>query len=508
MAGWPAKWVCVVWACLVSVTRAFCPTVCNCDDTVPSARCVGVGINVVPILFNPGLRRLNLAHNIISSVAQALVFFDRLEELDLSHNVLTSLGVGDLEAQSQLQELRLAHNNLTHLKPGAFKGLASLTLLDLSHNGMPDLPAGVLADMPLLTVLLLAHNKLHSLTQNTFRGLRSLHVLDLCDNYFRHVPSAALGHLQTLKSLHLCRNRLTRLDVDTFNTEGLTSLSLDTNNIDYIADTAFHRVQRLQKLNLSDNLLRDVPVTALASLVMLDSLIVSKNNFTALGEGAFRSLSRLVTLEVSRCPRLAALHPAALDSCVSLQSLTISHNPYIQHLPVRLLSALPRLHTLDLRANSLRSVSEASMPWGSLARLDLRDNPLVCNCSIRWLAALLRASNTSLAAPDLQCAAPEKLKGLYLSRLSPSELLCLDQVQVVVGIVVVTVSTVLLVALSVLLCRYKRRHQRDKLGRGWPPGPLAPWPPDEHSAPTRHIMADEYVYHTYSSVRKIPVTKV
>ncbi|XP_068232247.1 uncharacterized protein [Palaemon carinicauda] len=76
------------------------------------------------------------------------------------------------------------------------------------------------------------------------------------------------------------------------------------------------------------------------------------------------------------------------------------------------------------------------------------------------------------------------------------------------GIVVVIASTVLLLTLSVVLCRYRRRRQRDKLGRGWPPGPLAPWPPDDHSAATRHIMADDYIYHSYSTVRKVPVTKV
>ncbi|XP_042231255.1 chondroadherin-like [Homarus americanus] len=393
----------LVWACLVGVTRAFCPPGCNCDDSVPSARCVGVGINVVPILFNPNLRRLNLAHNLIDSIAQALVFFDQLQELDLSHNVLPSLGTGNLEEQVQLLELRLAHNNLTALSPGAFRGLMSLRLLDLSHNGMSDLPAGVLADVPLLTALLLAHNKLHLLAENTFRGLRNLHVLDLCDNYFRHVPSSALENLKRLKALHLCRNRLTRLESDTFTTDTLTSLSLETNNIDFIADAAFHHLQRLQNLNLNDNLLREVPVTTLSSLHMLDSLILNKNNFTSIEAGAFRSLSRLVALEISRCPRLASIHPDALSQCVNLQRLTISHNPLIRHLPEKLLTSLPLIHTLDLRANSLQSVPEASMPWGSLVRLDLRDNMLVCNCSIRWLAALLSASNTSLAAPDIQC---------------------------------------------------------------------------------------------------------
>lgn len=501
------RW-CVVWACLAGVARAFCPSGCNCDDSVPSARCVGVGLNVLPILFNPGLRRLNMAHNVISSLNEGLVFFDRLEELDLSNNVLTYLGTGNFVEQVQLQELRLAHNNLTTLKPEAFRGLKSLTLLDLSHNGMIELQAGVLEDTPRLTVLLLAHNKLHILVRHTFRGLRNLHVLDLCDNYFRDVPSHALDDLKSLKSLHLCRNRLTRLEPDAFTTPSLTSLSLETNNIDHIEDGALQRLKNIQKLNLNDNLLREVPAAVLSFLLMLDTLILSKNNFTTIEAGGLKSLSRLTTLEISRCPRLGSLHPDAFAHCISLKRLIISHNPLIRHLPERLFTSLPRLHTLDLRANSLQTVSEVSMPWGSLARLDLRDNQLVCNCSIRWLAALLGAANTSLAAPDVQCAAPEKLKGLYLSRLSPSEQLCVDQVQVVVGIVVVTVSTVLLMALSVLLCKYRRRNQRDKLGRMWPPGPLAPWPPDDHTAPTRHIMADEYVYHTYSSVRKIPVTKV
>ncbi|KAK8399782.1 hypothetical protein O3P69_003660 [Scylla paramamosain] len=133
---------------------------------------------------------------------------------------------------------------------------------------------------------------------------------------------------------------------------------------------------------------------------------------------------------------------------------------------------------------------------------------MVCNCSLQWLAEVLGAANTSLLAPDLQCAAPDKLRGVYLSRLTTGELDCVDRLQVVLGIVAVCVSFVLLLTLSLVLCRYRRRRQRDKLmGRGWPPGPLAPWPPDDHAAATRHIMADDYGYHAYS-VRHVPVTKV
>nr|XP_053629792.1 chondroadherin-like protein [Cherax quadricarinatus] len=498
----------LAWAYLLDLVRAFCPPGCTCDDAAPSARCVGVGVNVVPILFNPGLRRLNLARNSISSVDEALVFLDKLEELDLSHNLLISVGSGNFKAQSALLELRLAHNNLTSLTTGAFRGLVDLSTLDLSHNGLTDLPVGVLDDLPQLTVLHLAHNRLHLLTQHTFRGVHNLLVLDLCDNYFRHVPAVALEDLSSLKSLHLCRNRLTRLDSLAFPTGTLSFLSLDTNNIDYIDERAFHRLQQLLKLNLDCNTLHEVPTKALSSLPTLNFLSLSRNKIKNIGPRAFKGLGRLSTLEISRSLHLESVHPLALDGCGDLQTLTISHNPLLRHLPEGLLTSLHNLRSVDLRANGLQSLPEAEVPWSSLKKMDLRDNPLVCNCSLQWLAELLGSTNTSLAAPDLQCAAPDKLRGLYLSRLVPSEQLCGEKVQVVIGIVVVTASTVLILTLSLLLCRYWRRQQRAKLGGGWPPDPLAPWPPQGRPPPNRHVMAEEYVYHTPASITKIPVTKV
>ncbi|XP_045130317.1 insulin-like growth factor-binding protein complex acid labile subunit [Portunus trituberculatus] len=497
----------LAWVVLVSGARAFCPRGCSCDDSGPSLRCVGVGINVVPTLVNPGLRSLNLAHNSISSVSHTLVYFAQLEELDFSHNLLASLGSRNFQKQVKLRELRLAHNNLSSLSVEALLGLTSLSVLDLSHNAISDLPPDVLMNAPDLKVLLLAHNKLHTLFQHTFRGPSSLHVLDLCDNYFRHVPTAAVEELRALKTLQLCRNRLTQLESNALCLPSLQALSLETNNIDYVADASFSCLQRLTKLNLNDNLLREVPSAALVSLVLLESLHLSRNKIRSLEGGAFRGLGRLTTLEVSRCPLLSLLHPAALAECFNLRELTLSHNPLVKHIPPGFLSSLPRLRSLDLRANGLRSFPSSEVSLRSRVSLDLRDNPMVCNCSLQWLAEELGAANRSLQAPDLQCAAPDKLRGVYLSRLTTGELDCVVRLKVVLGIVFCVVFVVCLI-LCLVFCGYRRRRQRDKLmGRGWPPGPLAPWPPDDHAAATRHIMADDYGYHAYS-VRHVPVTKV
>ncbi|KAK3852756.1 hypothetical protein Pcinc_040668 [Petrolisthes cinctipes] len=494
----------VVWSGLGGAVLAFCPNGCKCNDQVPSAGCVGVGLTVLPILLNPRLRHLNMAHNLISSISQSLEFFKQLVELDLSHNLLTSLGTRNLNEQHQLQELRLAYNNLTHLEPGALRGLHSLNILDLSHNGLKDLPAGVLDDAPRLGVLLLAHNSLHQLPQHTFRSLPSLHTLDLCNNYFRVVPTAALDYLYNIKSLLLCHNRLTHLDSHAFTTRELISLSLEANKIDLVASDAFQHLQKLKMLTLNDNMLGTVPVIPRS----LDSLVLDKNNLTTITPETLQGVERLSTLDISYCPHLSRLHPDTFHNCLNLQRLTISHNPLLRHLPHGLLRSLPRLNRLDLSGNGLKTVSKASLPMASLQYLDLRDNLLVCNCSLRWLASVLAGVNTSLVSPDVQCSAPPKLKGLFLSRLRGSGLVCGWQGQVVAGSVVVVCCVMLLATLTLLLCRYQRRQKREKLGRGWPPGPLAPWPPDHHSAPTRHIMADEYLYHTCSSITKIPVTEV
>lgn len=415
VAGMAAVWW-LAWAYFVPIVRAFCPSGCSCDDTLPSAQCVGVGLNLVPILFNPSLRRLDLAHNAIRSLEEGLVFLSQLQELDLSHNMLANMGTGNFEEQKSLEKLSVAHNNVSVLLPGTFSGLAALTVLDLSHNSLDDVPGGVLDELLHLTVLRLSHNRLFFLTQHAFRGPRALRVLDLCDNFFRHVPTEALQVAPTLQTLHLCRNRLMHLGPFAFPSQALTLLSLNVNNIDRIDQTAFLSSQSLQSLSLSGNSLDEVPTHSLAFLPALEFLSLSRNMIREVKPGAFRAQGYLTTLEVSRNPQLEVMSSEALSGCARLRVLTLSHNPLLKHLPTGLFTSLENLHTLDLRANCLESLAEAEVPWSSLQRLDLRDNPLVCNCSLGWLARLVRSANTSITSPDLQCAAPDELKGLYLSR--------------------------------------------------------------------------------------------
>ena len=53
---------------------AFCPSQCQCNDHALEANCVSARLDVVPILLNPALRSLKLAHNRISTIRQVRTF--------------------------------------------------------------------------------------------------------------------------------------------------------------------------------------------------------------------------------------------------------------------------------------------------------------------------------------------------------------------------------------------------------------------------------------------------
>ncbi|CAL4117218.1 unnamed protein product [Meganyctiphanes norvegica] len=531
---WLTTWL---WMGLLCLTNGFCPSGCTCDDSPPSAYCEEAGMDVVPILLNPRIKSLNLANNDIRSVEQAFAFYDKLEKLDLSHNIIKIIGTNNFIAQLRLKELSIAHNNITHLPLKSFSGLHHLVLLDLSHNNIKDLPMGLLKDIPSLKVILLGHNHLHSFPVNIFKNQKFLHVLDLSHNYFREAPTKAILELSALKVLNLSRNRLTSIENNQIPNEALNKLYLQSNNIQSIDDSSFKRLQRLQTLDLSDNLLLKVPSIALSKLEMLELLILNKNNFTIIKSNTFSALKHLKILEVSQCSQLKSVHPTALASCNRLHTLKMSHNPLLTTFAPGVISSLPRFSTLDISGNGLKGLSELSLPWASLTILDLRDNPLECNCSLTWLANILAQPNASINTQDVQCSTPEELRNVYLSRLSQKELQCPNSVRVAITIAVVSISFIMMAVLSIVFFRCRQKHRQEKSRQDWVPSSLHQWPHDSENQATIHVSHNEYIhhpqmyksnidgkymyqapesyivvddiaYHTYATIKKVPISGV
>ncbi|KAB7506609.1 Leucine-rich repeat and immunoglobulin-like domain-containing nogo receptor-interacting protein 2 [Armadillidium nasatum] len=434
--------------------QAFCPSTCICDETHPSGRCENAQLSFVPTLLDPRLKSLNLAYNTIHSISDVLQYYELLEVLDLSHNNISNLGGDNFAVQKRLKDLNLSFNNLTHLDSKVFNGLKSLFKLDLSHNFISEISKSVFSSTPKLNTLLLSKNRLHTLNSVSFKGLKNLQVLDLCDNFFREVPRNCLTILENLETLLICRNRITYLKEFDLINPSLVTLSLLSNSISVIDGNALKHLINLKSLDVGDNLLGEIPSVSFKYLHSLESLDISRNKFSIIRNKVFDDLQNLNEIHISRCPYLEIIESRSFSQLRNLKNLVISHNKELTNIPPHLFSPITSLRIIDLKHNNLHSLSESSLPLKSLKTLDIRDNPFVCNCSLLWLGSLINEPNASIDITDVKCNEPDKLRGIYLSRATSSQLLCVDIVlQIVIGVIVICLSSVLIFGLFYFICR-------------------------------------------------------
>lgn len=548
---------------------AFCPSMCQCDDGLLEASCSSARLDSVPILLNPSLRSLNLAHNRIASLRQSVSFYAELRRLDLSHNSLHSLGLLHFQPLGQLDWLNVSNNMISSLEVESFAGLRSLSVLDLSSNRLTRLSDGLFSELPDLVVLDLSRNKIQTIASGAFESLRRLSTLRLEDNNLNHVPSVALSALSgSLQHLHLSRNLIGTLEDGSFRElTHLRFLGLNDNVLASLHPAAFDRLDSLEVLDLSFNRLDGTLDALPTSLKHLD---LSGNMWRQLPSTFLPGLIHLQTLNVSYGEYLRWVDPAAFHLVASnnngssgagvlpLTNLVMTNNALWNHFSGGLLRGLEsHLVRLDLSGNAFETLtveheSDESDHWPELRYLNVAYNPLECNCSLLWLWKLLQHhhhnhSDSGLSVVNVTCSGPPPYIGLPLASLTQSELLCSMALPASIAALLVVTWLALtggLVAL-VLYWRKRKRRKENSLMKssshhhhhhgyhlGKPPHhqplmgemmiPASPAPSSNLSIPHyyhghhnhhhhHHHLAparDEYTYHSAGTMKRIPVTVV
>ncbi len=132
--------------------------VLNEPKTVRSLNMAGTGIETVPVLETPFLAHLNLSHNKISVLNDAILTKpSSLRSLDVSHNRIPNLSFGLTSAWPKVQELRhldISSNPITYIIKGDFKYLDSLETLKMNDlNKCTKVERGAFANIKALRVL-------------------------------------------------------------------------------------------------------------------------------------------------------------------------------------------------------------------------------------------------------------------------------------------------------------------------------------------------------------------
>lgn len=448
---------------------ANCPASCKCDEQNLLVNCGEGQLDVLPIALNPSINRLIIQKNKIKTIDSSVQFYSELVFLDLSYNHLYNIPPRTFMYQKKLKELHLNHNKIGAITNGSFSGLSTLVILNLGNNYLNELGANAFAALPKLEELNLSRNRINFISELAFNGLTNLKILYLNDNSLSKVPIEAITPLGLLAELYLGINVFTTIENGAFERLNLSLLDLKGSGLAEISEETFRGLENgLKKLDISDNRLPEIPTKALFNLNRLEELILGQNSFSEIRNSAFAGQTNLRHLDVSGSLKLHRIEANAFAANPNLETLVIVSNKALSEIQSGAFSGLPHLKNIDLRDNALAELSEDLLNWNELNSFDLSQNPLLCDCKMLWLQALLSSQNASQTSVDVLCAAPETVRDQPLRTLAPSVIGCNnDDAQRQIMFIIVLVTSIALLTILVLLLIRCRRRIREVFKNRW-----------------------------------------
>ncbi|XP_065742737.1 leucine-rich repeat-containing G-protein coupled receptor 5 isoform X2 [Phocoena phocoena] len=293
------------------------------------------------------LKVLMLQNNRLRQVpTEALQNLRSLQSLRLDANHISSVPPSCFSGLYSLRHLWLDDNALTEIPVQAFRSLSALQAMTLALNKIHHIPDYAFRNLSSLVVLHLHNNRIHSLGKKCFDGLHSLETLDLNYNNLDEFPTA-IRTLSNLKELHFYDNpiqvvgrsafqHLPELRILTLNgasqitefpdltgTASLESLTLTGAQISSLPQTVCDQLPNLQVLDLSYNLLEDLPSFSVCR--KLQKIDLRHNEMCEIRANTFQQLFSLRSLNLA-WNKIAVIHPNAFSTLPSLRKLDLSSN--------------------------------------------------------------------------------------------------------------------------------------------------------------------------------------
>ncbi|XP_006004204.1 decorin [Latimeria chalumnae] len=223
-----------------------------------------------------------------------------------------------------------------------------LRVVQCSDLGLTAVPNDIPADTTLLD---LQNNKITEIKENDFKNIKNLHSLILVNNKIGSVHPKAFAPLGKLERLYLSKNRLKELPVNM--PSSLQELRAHENEITKIKKTALDGLKSMIVIELGTNPLKNSGIEngAFQGMRRLSYIRISDTNITAIPQGLPSSLSEL-HLDSNKISRVDA---DSLKGLKNLAKLGLSFNS-INAVDNGSLDNVPHLRELHLDTNELVSV--------------------------------------------------------------------------------------------------------------------------------------------------------
>ena len=384
-----------------------CPSACTCSREVVQCENSRNMTEVPEILpSNDTLQSLLIARTGIRQInASAFRYLRQLRTLDLNNNNIETLADGVFRDLAVLESLVLRRNCLTELSGETFAGLGELRGLELSWNCFVELDNDWFQHLHNLEVLDLARNDIELIQDRAFAGLSSLKVLNLTRNKLITVSEKYFGPLNSLENLIIDDNAIRVIEDDAFSSlVALRQLSLTGNRkLKSLPSRAYGSSSGpfpLERLSLKGTHLAEVPVDILQILTNLKSLDLSQTAITAIKTASFSRLKNLLNLTIDAVPGLSRIEADAFTGLRGLEILVITNNRMLSNISVGVFRNLSSLRYLDLHRNKIETFHFGLADWSDIAVVDLRDNPLRCDCHVAWILALKNDRYNASTPPE------------------------------------------------------------------------------------------------------------
>ena len=241
--------------------------------------------------------RLKCSH--FDSVSLGKRTFSSLRYFDLNCMFRLQSIEGSFSNFPNLQSLNLAFNDKLKFQPYMFVGLKNLRFLSLIENPIQELSSETFSDLNNLEILYMTFSNLNnSISKETFRHVPNLKILRLAFNQLTHLDPDCFACLPNLVELDLGHNQLV-IDTKTFShLNRLEKLDLSNNNIIRLEDGVFSHLISLKELSLRGNPFVDMTANWFIGLENLTKLVLACSPMTKIPDDLFLTLKKLESIEL------------------------------------------------------------------------------------------------------------------------------------------------------------------------------------------------------------------
>ncbi|GAB1863514.1 Insulin-like growth factor-binding protein complex acid labile chain [Camponotus japonicus] len=364
-----------------------CPDYCKCAGQYAAAMTATCTKLVDEQAFGPGIAHLRI---------------ENAPQIQLGPNVLRARGL------QQLESIAIVDTQIVELDRTAFNGLVYLFAVNLTRNGLHDIHPNTFQNNTQLSLLTISgnmlrhmhdthtkptkHYLLHAssitdfdfsnngilrLKRTAFSKMHSLSYINLRGNRLREIDNAIFDSLESLVEVDLSDNILSDLPLDLFTDKEVQVLRIAGNNISSLATVS---ASKLTTLDASRNKIKVIAKEDLNGVPLLEALYIKSNNLKRIHQYAFSDLDQLRNLDISD-NKLSSITEHHFKSNPRLQILLMNDNPTLQTLPVFKTYGLVydtfsiyRFECANCGLENLQRDTFNEMP--ALARLNLATNRL------------------------------------------------------------------------------------------------------------------------------------